>query len=194
MCIYIYIKLSSISTSQRKQKATYYLLLITKNPCHNHNHNHPRTNNNNNNIIIISRLDFGANLFLSSHFPPTPCPPPFPEQKNSFTRILLFFTHFQNIQETRQKTTKKKRINEETVSLLQPPRSFPSLTPSEQSKSQYVVIIVMIKRGGGIYSLREWEGLRRYSSLECRKKPENEGSEKKKTVWKNRIEGKRNEE
>lgn len=48
----------------------------------------------------------------------------------------------------------------------------------------------MIK--GEIYSLREWEGLRRYSSLECRKKARNEGSEKQ--CGKNRIEGKYSEE
>lgn len=40
--------------------------------------------------------------------------------------------------------------------------------------------------------MREWEGLRRYSSLECRKKARNEGSEKQ--CGKNRIEGKYSEE
>lgn len=129
---------------------------------------------------IISRLCSGP-IFLSSHLSQRQAP--LPKQKAAlcaFCSSLHTFKHSK-----KKQTTTKKRINKGTVS-HQPPRSFPSLTPSEQSKAQYVVIVVMIKGENILF-----EGMGGFASLHIsRMQKKSQKWRKRKTVRKTRVDGK----
>ncbi|KAH8126743.1 hypothetical protein LI328DRAFT_60223 [Trichoderma asperelloides] len=155
MPVYIYKKL--LQFPPRKGNKSYYLILITT--------IHATTTTH-----VISRLYSGP-ISLSSHLAQRQAP--LPKQKQLCVH-LLFLIHFQTFKK-KKRQPRKKGINKKNCL-----SSTSSLFPVSYSVRAIKSTICCYNSNdkGEIYSLREWGGLRRYSSLECRKKARNEGSEK----------------